>query len=361
MKNKCAAVAVLAVFAFVMSSAAVMLADDSDADTDYSNYWRSVLVKQGAFTEMQIYDLFASTLADSNGLPLADPVASGDTYIYEIATGLTWDVSGGVATYDEMTVYWSSIVKQAMLYTKLDNPYAFWTWNTSADLPAFTVSNDGGLKITITMASEYATGLSAKVQAAKDAVAAITVSGDSVADKMKNINATVTGYKFTDDFKTYPYAASIYGICVDGDKLLYTDAYAALYKAVCDTAEIPNIQVKGTLNVDSARTAWEWNYVLIDGIFYAVDSAYNAKYNAAEAWVGVGVYSQYNSQTFGVIHSAPLASEENLMVSYYGYSWPEDNSILALITANFSWILVGLICVVLALVLVHMARKGDQQ
>ena len=360
MNNKRAAVTIIAVFAVMMSSAAVMLSDGSDADTDYSKYWRSVLVKQGAFAEKQIYDSFAGSLADSNGLPLADPVQSGDTYIYEFTTTVGWNVSI-YATDDELTAYWAAAVKEAMLYTKLDNPYAFWTWNTSADLPAIAVSNNGGMvKVTITMASEYATGLSVKVQAAKDAVAAVTVSGDSVADKMKSINSTATGYGFTDDFKAHPYAASIYGICVDDDKKLYTDAYAALYKAVCDKESIANIQVKGTLNVDSTRSAWEWNYVLIDGIFYAVDSAYNAKYNAAEAWVAVGVYSQYNGQTFGVIHSAPLASEENMMVSYYGYSWPVDNSLLAVITANFSWILVGAICVTLALVLVHMARKGDQ-
>ncbi len=361
MKNKCAAVAMLAVFAVLTSSVVVMMADDSDADTDYSKYWRSVLVRQGAFAEKQLYDSFASSLADSSGLPLADPTQSGDTYVYEVSTDVTWAVSD-YATDDELTTYWTAAAKEAMLYTKLDNPYAFWTWNTSADLPAIAVSNDSSkVKITITMAAEYSSGLSAKVQAAKDAVAALTISGDSDADKMKAVNVAVLGYAYTDDFTTYPYAASVYGICVDGTKMLYVDAYAALYKALADNAGLTSIQVQGTLNEGSTRTAWQWNYVLIDGIFYAVDSAYNSKNNASEAWVGVGIYSQYNGQTFGVIHSAPLATEESLMVSYNGYSWPQDNSLLALITANFSWILIGVICVTLALVLVHMARKGDQR
>ena len=354
MKNKCAAVAILAVFAVMVSSAAVMLTDDSDADMDYSKYWRSQL----GFAERHLYDAFA-TLADSNGLPVADPVLSGEVYVYTVTSDVTWAIE--YATSDECTEYWNEAAKKALLYSKLDNPYAFWAWNTSATLPVIAASDDGGkVKMTITMPSEFATGLGTKVQAAKDAVAAITVSGDTVADKMKAINKTVTGYAYTDDFKASPYAATPYGICVEGDKKLYVDAYSMLYKAICDAAGLTCIQVSGTLNVDNVRNAWMWNYVLIDGQFYAVDSAYNAKYSAQEAWMGAGVYSQYNGLTFAVIHSAALSVETNQMISYYGYSWPADTSLLAVITANFSWILVGVICVTLALVLVHMAREGDQ-
>ncbi|MBO5600264.1 MAG: hypothetical protein J5897_04400, partial [Candidatus Methanomethylophilus sp.] len=42
-----------------------------------------------------------------------------------------------------------------------------------------------------------------------------------------------------------------------------------------------------------------------------------------------------------------------------GYSWPADNSLIAKITEYAPWILVGIICIVMAVALVYMAKRGD--
>ncbi len=358
MKNRSAVVTVLVAFAMVLPAMS-FLASGSDVDTDdISTYQRDNL---GNLRQMVIYDAILG-LADSSGLPVDDDATgSAGDYYYEVpVSGITWSIDG-VTDDAILEKAWISDAEKALLATKLDNPYAFWAWTSSKYLPVITVTAHSASSVTFKIAVEdcYAVGIKQMVTDAKAKVAEITVSGSNDAEKTKAINGIVTEYGYSEDFTKDPYARTVYALVPeDGSHKLSSEGAAALFKALCDKESVKCLQVSGKLIDDTKKYDWQWNYVSIDNTWFAYDSGYNTKYSDSEAWLAAGVYSKAGDKTFGVIHTAIMPSG-NLILSYYGYGWPSSTDLWEQISEYLPWVLIGIICVILAIVLVIMARKGE--
>ena len=358
MYKRSAVITVLVALAMVLPAMS-FVASDADADTDdVATYNRDHLDN---LRQKMIYDAFFDLLMDSSGLPVNDEaLGSPGEHYYEVPVdGFSWVIDG---VSDETLIL--EILKEdaeaALLATRLDNPYAVWMWTSATYMPEITVTRLlDSIMVKVAVEDIFATGLIQMVTDAKAKVAEITVSGSNDAEKSKNVNSAVVKYGYTDDFTKDPYARTVYSLVpADGSHKLSSEGASALFKALCDSASVKCIQVGGKLIDGTKKLDWQWNYVSIDNSWFAYDSGYNAKYSNSEAWVAAGVYSTADGKTFGVIHSALMPSG-NLMLSYYGYSWPTSEDIWETVTEYMPWVLIGVICIVLSVVLVMMARKGE--
>ena len=358
MKNRSAVVTVLVAFAMVLPAMS-FIASDADADTDdVATYNRDHLDN---LRQKMIYDAFFDLLMDSSGLPVNDEaLGSPGEYYYEVQVdGFSWVIDG---VSDETLIL--EILKEdaeaALLATRLDNPYAVWMWTSATYMPEISVTRSGdSIMVKVAVEDIFATGLIQMVTDAKAKVAEITVSGSNDAEKSKNVNSAVVKYGYTDDFTKDPYARTVYALVPeDGSHKLSSEGAASLFKALCDKESVKCLQVSGKLIDDTKKYDWQWNYVSIDNTWFAYDSSYNTKYSDSEAWLAAGVYSKAGDKTFGVIHTAIMPSG-NLILSYYGYGWPSSTDLWEQISEYLPWVLIGIICVILAIVLVIMARKGE--
>ena len=131
------------------------------------------------------------------------------------------------------------------------------------------------------------------------------------------------------------------------------------------TIEFASIQVYGFFGDQSKLFAW--NEVLVEDKVYGVDCATNATSKNKEQWLCAGAYTAVDGNAYSKVHIAFPYSVASGLTSQFsvdrinneGYSWPADNSLIAKITEYAPWILVGIICIVMAVALVYMAKRGD--
>ncbi|MGN0593177.1 MAG: dockerin type I domain-containing protein [Ruminococcus sp.] len=100
----------------------------------------------------------------------------------------------------------------------------------------------------------------------KKAVDSFAIEGETDYEKCKNI------YQSIADLVTYhaeaPYAHSIAGVLYDTNAVC--EGYAKTFKILCDREGIPCLTILGNYNAE-ALTAHMWNYVYLDGAWYACD------------------------------------------------------------------------------------------
>ena len=357
MNSRSAVIAVLVAFAMVLP-AMPFLASDSDADTDvFDGYYG----KQLTAHQKAIYDamIINPAIASIGG----DPT---DGY-YLIVT--VDDLVGVTDPEKDAIIAWQA--------TKLDasatNYWAYWTWtleNVSHNI-AITSPTSTGCSIHIAVAPQLKDIFATAVQHVTDAVNAIEITGSTTAEKIKNINSKLTGspYVYVENNESHTYANTIYAIAAENaesEKYYMTSfAYSAVFKALCAKSEVACSQVYGFYGNDSKIAAW--NEVVIDSKVYGVDSAVNST-SGSELWLAAGVYTSGNGDAFSKVHRAfvnnatqgfdySAFTAESL--NNNGYAWPQSTDIWAQITEYLPWVLVGIICVILAIALVMMARKGD--
>lgn len=341
MKTRFAAIAVLAVFMAVVF--VPLASSESDAvDVDYSKFYYNQLDGE----EKNIYDAYSAIVGNPSG--------SEGSYVYEVT------VPGGAA-------YTKEQAERAWEASRLDNPYAFWTWTVGTCAPNLEVAVVGGdLKVTIHMDDAYAEA-GTKSAAAKAVIDAIELKGKDEADRVKSINSVLSGrsYKLADDG-----AGNVSGVLVDDTRNLTAEGFAAVFKALCDRevdgVKVGCMQVYGMLSHEDTNKLHAWNSVSVKGQIYAVDSAINND-KGEQTWLCAGSYTASGSDAFAkehrafifntwmgvgyVFHSEPLCNG--------GYHWPEDTSLVAQLTNYAPWILIGIICVVLAFALIAMARRDQ--
>ncbi len=101
-------------------------------------------------------------------------------------------------------------------------------------------------------------------------VDAFPAEGDTDYDKCKNI------YRRILDIVTYdvsgPYAHSIAGVLYDTNAVC--EGYAKTFKMICDREGIPCLCILGNFD-EAALTAHMWNYVWLDGAWYACDPTWD--------------------------------------------------------------------------------------
>ena len=351
MKMKYAAIASLCVLAVLCSSASVLFASDSDADTAvYDGYYKNQLTDD----QKDIYDAIV-TLTPSAA------IGGNETdgyYLTVTGASLSTDVKD---------------IERAWFATKLEaseaSSWAFWAWNTAGVKATFTEISATGFRIGIDAA--FKDGFADKVTAVTTAVnaAAEKITGDNDSKKIKSINSILTGkgYAYVDGNEAHTFANTVYAFAApEGDTCYMTSfAYSAAFKALCDKAGVASIQVYGYFGDQSKVFAW--NEVLVEDKVYGVDCATNAASKNKEQWLCAGAYSAVDGTAYSKVHIAfpysvasGLTSQFNVdRINNDGYSWPADNSIIAKITEYAPWILVGVICIVMSVVLIIMARRGD--
>ena len=352
MKMKYAAVASICVLAVLCSSASVLFASDSDADAAvYDGYYKNQLTSK----QVDIYTALT-------GLTSSVAIEGNDTdghYITVSCTGLTSDDLNDI--------------ERAWLATKLEaseaSNWAFWAWNTTGVKATFTEITSSGFRIGIDAA--FKDGFADKVTAVTNAVnaAAEKITGDSDSKKVKSINSILTGkgYGYVDTNEAHVFANTVYAFAAPENDTCYMTsfAYSAAFKALCNKAGVASIQVYGFFGDQSKIFAW--NEVLVEDKVYGVDCATNATSKNKEQWLCAGAYTAVDGNAYSKVHIAFPYSVANGLTSQFsvdrinneGYSWPADNSLIAKITEYAPWILVGIICIVMAVALVYMAKRGD--
>lgn len=351
MKMKFAAVASICVLAVLCSSASVIFASDSDADAAvYDGYYKNQLTAE----QKTIYDAIAA---------LAPSAAIGGNetdgyYLTVTGTGLSTDVND---------------IERAWFATKLEaseaSNWAFWAWNTAGVKATFSEISASGFRIGIDAA--FKDGFADKVTAVTNAVnaAAEKITGDTDSKKVKSINSILTGkgYGYVDTNEAHVFANTVYAFAAPESDTCYMTsfAYSAVFKALCTKAGVASIQVYGFFGDQSKIFAW--NEVLVEDKVYGVDCATNATSKNKEQWLCAGAYTAVDGNAYSKVHIAFPYSVASGLTSQFsvdrinneGYSWPADNSLIAKITEYAPWILVGIICIVMAVALVYMAKRGD--
>ena len=352
MKMKYAAVASICVLAVLCSSASVLFASDSDADAAvYDGYYKNQLTSK----QVDIYTALT-------GLTPSVAIEGNETdgyYITVSCTGLTSDDLNDI--------------ERAWFATKLEaseaSNWAFWAWNTTGVKAAFSDITSSGFRIGIDAA--FKDGFADKVTAVTNAVnaAAEKITGDSDSKKVKSINSILTGkgYGYVDTNEAHVFANTVYAFAAPENDTCYMTsfAYSAAFKALCTKAGVASIQVYGFFGDQSKIFAW--NEVLVEDKVYGVDCATNATSKNKEQWLCAGAYTAVDGNAYSKVHIAFPYSVASGLTSQFsvdrinneGYSWPADNSLIAKITEYAPWILVGIICIVMAVALVYMAKRGD--
>ena len=352
MKMKYAAVASICVLAVLCSSASVLFASDSDADAAvYDGYYKNQLTSK----QVDIYTALT-------GLTPSVAIEGNETdgyYITVSCTGLTSDDLNDI--------------ERAWFATKLEaseaSNWAFWAWNTTGVKAAITNIDASGFRIGIDAA--FKDGFADKVTAVTNAVnaAAEKITGDSDSKKVKSINSILTGkgYGYVDTNEAHVFANTVYAFAAPENDTCYMTsfAYSAAFKALCTKAGVASIQVYGFFGDQSKLFAW--NEVLVEDKVYGVDCATNATSKNKEQWLCAGAYTAVDGNAYSKVHIAfpysvacGLTSQFSVdRINNEGYSWPADNSIVAKLTQYAPWILVGIICAIMAIALVYMAKRGD--
>ena len=377
MNAKRTVIGIMVVIAVLVSSSVVAAENSSaDGEVSFDKYYYDQLTLDQKAIYNKLCELKADTVTVSG---------SAGSYCIEVTIDAVYTVFGSQTLIEDQL---KSDALRAWQATKLDAnkgmDWAFWTWTLTdvnvtlgvTGIDITDVSTSGVYKVDHYTLQIFVPDQFAATDFFKNAVAGvntafdkITVSGDSVSEKVKSINKLLTSdpYKHVDDNTDHTYARTIYAIAevnaADGSYYLTSEAYAAVYKAICDKSSVPCSVVYG---YNDSSTIIAWNVVSIDSKAYAVDVGSNAASSNKEKWLAAGTYSSVDGSAFGKLHQAfPTNADPGLTYSFKsvtinvdGYAWPEEKDLFATLAHYAPWIITGLICVVLAIALAVMAKKG---
>ncbi len=372
MNSKHTVMGIMAVIAILVSSS-ILAAENSSAEGEIS--FDKYYYGQLSLEEKVIYDKLSGLKADTVAVSGTD----GAHYIeVVVAANFFFGTDDEGLIKNKLQEYATKAWQATKLDANKETDWAFWTWTLSdvkstVSVDSVVASGNEATSVTLHIAVpdqfaaiDFFKNAVAGVNAALDK---ITVSGDSVSEKVKSINKLLTSdpYKHVDDNTDHTYARTIYAIAeanaADGSYYLTSEAYAAVYKAICDKNSVPCSVVYG---YNDSSTIIAWNVVSIDSKAYAVDVGSNAASGNKEKWLAVGTYSSVDGSAFGKLHQAfPTNADPGLTYSFKsvtinvdGYGWPEEKDLFATLAQYAPWIITGLICVVLAIALAVMAKKG---
>ncbi len=311
-------------------------------------------------------------------------------------------VGGGTAYYIEVAVSGITPCSQevagkeaenAWVATKLTDPMAWWTWSyDDAGVAVSKVSVSGSeISFRIMMAKQYASegaaALKTMVEETETKISetaeslGITSSDMTAADKIETVNKYLCGSKFEYDPAVSsgksedgnPYNGSVYGAfvnAVDGKHIIVCSGYSAAFQALCMKAGVKCLSVFGTAAQSSSNGLHAWNVVELYGKVYGVDTTFNATGGDITAYLCAGALTEAGGVTFSQSHQPfsnnnvkglYMGSFTSHAIEDEGYSWPADETFVTKMSEYAPWVIVGLICILLAYVLCSIGRKGDQQ
>lgn len=376
---------IVLVAALLMPFAGVLFSDDSDAaGEDYAHYYYNQLSDNQKLIYEAMYDSYFATPVE----PVQETVLGEQGYY------LTLDVAGytasaGSAASLKQTAF--SDAATAWQATMLDLPMAWWTWSTdnagwalpdaSFDISSTSVTS---LQFKIRIADSFVTNgktVTSCVSETKTAFTALVgsdeIEGDTALELVRSINSYLCSSAFKyDDEATFQ--GSVYGALVAEESGVHHIAcmgYSKLFKMLCDNYGIDCVCIVGAaVQKDKAPEGHMWNVVRlsIDGSLevLGVDATFDDTGGSKEAFLLRGYSDETDGHSFVMTHQPFTGFYKTLPLwvpytfnspelSEDGYDFPADNDILAVITTYLPWIIMGIICAILALVLLSIARRGD--
>lgn len=343
----------------VLAMAPLAMAEDSDASP--SGTYKEQLDANGqalyAYLESRFAELEESPVAEASfTFTLAAPVILAST---EDASDRAESLVG-----DVLTAYY------------MMDPTPIWLW----DLPdssgidvkpsTATIDNFGdteykvltSVSFKLTSPSDFSDAESIKtaMKAVKDALA--TVSGDTDKDKVVAINDILRGKDVTDEVSGE--CTTVYDALVTGASS--SSGIAAAFTALCAANGVTAMTVNGLVmrSTDDDAVQGYWNYVRIDGTWYAVDSTFNGSDsdNCLLAGSTTKVDIDGGSVRFLSTHAADVGFLDGTTLSAPalsspGWDWPEAEE--SFFDKYGMYIFGGLIAIIIIAVLLHAVRVGD--
>lgn len=145
----------------------------------------------------------------------------------------------------------------------------------------------------------------AKLESIKSSVVEQT-SADDTYTKIKKIHDFLIDHMEYDDTLNRPNTRNIYGALVE--KSVVCEGYADAFKYLMDAVGIPCVEVVGTGTNSAGETeAHAWNYVQINGAWYAVDVTWDDPTIIGNGIVPKSTYSRYflrGASSFNATHFA---------------------------------------------------------
>ncbi|AGI47601.1 hypothetical protein TALC_00602 [Thermoplasmatales archaeon BRNA1] len=371
---------------FLASAFAVVITDESSeavAAGDLDNYYYNQL----SADEKSIFDtMMDPTTGIKTDSILSETVGTVTTYYVPVATAVNFGDA-------EQALSAACRVYEAV---KLQDPFAWFTWGNDAAIQSVTVTASAPAEFKIKISGEYCkgnslpevkTGLQTMVDQSKakltELIASFDLGSKSDAEKLDKLNDYICGKSIEYDAEA-EYSSSIYGALVAADDKgvhrILCEGYSSLVQAFCIQEHIPCISVFG-MSAQSENDYHAWNVVVIGSgtvySAYGIDATWNDTGSDKRAFLLAGALSEDAGITFTMSHQAFRFDSDwygsdysayktvapytfmGYALSDEGYEWPADNSIVTTIVEYAPWIVVAVICALLAFVLFNMGKRGD--
>lgn len=373
---------IVLVAAMLLPVTSVLFSDDSDAAGEFDHYYFNQLTDNQKIIYNAMYDAYYETPVE----PSPGAVLGVEGYYLTLGvTGYTLSAS----STDVLSKMVASDAQAAWQATMLDLPMAWWTWSTDDAgwaVPAAGVTVSGAsiteFSYKIRIDSAFVTGGRTVASCVSDTKAAFEaliasdeIEGDDALALVKSMNSYLCSSAFKYDTES-TFSGNVYGALVvkDGDAHhIACMGYSKLFKMLCDRFGIDCVNVVGAaVQGRGAPEGHMWNVVriTIDGNpeVLGVDTTFNATGNDRMAFLLCGYSDETDGDSFVKTHQAFVAIYGATIAPYHfqspelskdGYTYPSDGGIIELLSTYLPWILMGIICAILAMVLLSIARRGD--
>lgn len=340
----------------VLTLAPLVAAEDADASP--SGTYKEQLDANGqamyAYMESRFAELEDSPVAEASfSFTLAAPVVlASDEDAKSRAEALVGDV---------LTAYY------------LSDPYPIWLWSLpdreGVEVDPTTVTADiaGGYRALTSVSFKLSvpSGIQdeAAIRSAVDAVdaAVVSVEGETEKDRIVAINNILRGKTVVDEADS---ASTVYDALVAGSAS--SSGIAAAFTVLCKANGVTAMTVNGMVmrSTDADTAHGYWNYVRIDGTWYAADATFSSSDpencllagSTTKIDIGGGSvrYLSTHAPDVGLWDGTTLCAPA---LGSQGWDWPEPKA--SLLDRYGLYIFGAVIAVIIVAVLIHAVRVGD--
>lgn len=350
----------LPVFAVLAVLVLAPLAMAEDADASPSGTYTEQLDANG----QAMYSYLESRFAELEDAPETTP-----SFTFMLTAPVVLASSEDAETRAEQ------LVGNVLTAYYLSDPTPIWLWTvpdaSGIDVKATTSTSEiGGTEyrvltsVTFKLSSpsdfQDAVSITAAMSAVRSALE--TVAGDTDKDKVVAINDLLRSKDVTDEVAGE--STSVYDALVSGTAS--SSGIAAAFTALCSANGVTAMTVNGLVmrSTDEDAVQGYWNYVRIDGTWYAVDSTFNGSDsdNCLLAGSTTKIDIDGGSVRFLSTHAADVGFWDGTVLSAPalsspGWEWPEAEE--SFFDRYGMYIFGGLIAVIIIAVLIHAVRVGD--
>ena len=252
-------------------------------------------------------------------------------------------------TEEETSTYYTSLIHSTVsgiVSLSLDEPMLFWlniqdTQITPVDMNIKRNIFFGTYTLTI---SSIAVKLGydknynsiddvlEKKQELDKVISEFVIEGETDAEKCAYIHDTLVEQITYDE--TAAFSGSIAGSMLDPYHAV-CEGYSEAFKVLCDRENIPCISVIGNYN-RTASTAHMWNYVMLDGQWYGVDTTWDDSTSLRKFFLRGSEYFLSNHTPESIYDDVALVFPELSVNDYYSETTTTTESSVTTVTTTFT-------------------------